>query len=146
MCTAVSTGTWQFLGQNQMCSHRKPKPAGFPAQQPHSRPRFTASCVALSCFPANIRSSCLRLRASTTAKLGCWMVNCSSEGSGFSILAGAWVRQAACFAVPGCLGYCCAFYRYSYIHSRLQTRSSRFANTYTRFSPLTASCPAMQQR
>lgn len=80
------------------------------------QPVFSARCtlfpVVRSFPPAKIRSSCPRLRANFSQQFGCWMVNCSSEGSGVNILAGARVRQAACFAVPGCLGYCCAFYRY----------------------------------
>ena len=100
-----------------------------------------------SYFPANIRSSCLRLRASTTAEFGCWMVNCSLEGSGFSILAGARVRQAACFAVPGCLGYCCAFYRYYHLRNvwkrKVQVASQALVPGC---SPLTATCLVMQQR
>lgn len=82
------------------------------ALQPVFSARSTLFPVARSFPPAKIRSSCPRLRANFSQQFGCWMVNCSSEGSGVNILAGARVRQAACFAVPGCLGYCCAFYRY----------------------------------
>ena len=82
------------------------------ALQPVFLARRTLLPVARSFSPAKIRSSCPRLRANFSQQFGCWMVNCSSEGSGVNILAGARVRQAACFAVPGCLGHCCAFYRY----------------------------------
>ena len=97
-----------FLGVRSEC-----KPTVLPAHcSAASLPACSTLLRAVLNFPANIRSSGLRLRASHTAEFGCWMVNCASESSGFSILAGARVRQAACFAVPGCLGYCCAFYRY----------------------------------
>lgn len=72
--------------------------------------RCTQSFAFSQLFSVTILSYRPRLRANTSKCALYWMVNSFSEGSTF-ILAGVRVRQAACFAVPGYLGYCCAFYR-----------------------------------